>query len=97
MYSSTYMVRVIKKRRIRWAGHEARMRRGYFYIYLYICMYIYIYIYVRGFCGDLRERVHLGGPGMDGSVILRWIFRKWHGWIWNGLIWLRIGTVGGHL
>jgi hypothetical protein len=43
MYSSTYMVRVIKKRRIRWAGHEARMRRGYLYIYLYICMYIYMY------------------------------------------------------
>ena len=33
MYSSTNIVRVIKKRRIRWAGHEARMRTGDTYIY----------------------------------------------------------------
>jgi hypothetical protein len=32
LYSSTNIVRVIKKRRLRWAGHEARMRRGYRYI-----------------------------------------------------------------
>jgi len=25
----------------------------------------------------LRERDHLGGPGVDGRIILRWIFRKW--------------------
>jgi len=35
MYFSTNMFRVIKKRRIRWAGHEAPMRRGYIYIYIY--------------------------------------------------------------
>ena len=33
---------------------------------------------VQGFwCGNLRERDHLGGPGLDGRIILRWIFRKW--------------------
>jgi len=27
--------------------------------------------------GNLKERGHLGVPGVDGNVILRWIFRKW--------------------
>jgi len=27
--------------------------------------------------GNLRGRDHLGDPGVDGRVILRWIFRKW--------------------
>jgi hypothetical protein len=25
----------------------------------------------------MRERDHLEDPGVDGSIILRWIFRKW--------------------
>ena len=29
--------------------------------------------------GKLRERDHLGDPGVDGRIILRWIFRKWDG------------------
>ena len=27
--------------------------------------------------GNLRERDHLGEPGADGKITLRWIFRKW--------------------
>jgi len=27
--------------------------------------------------GNLRERDHLGDPGVDGRIMLRWIFRKW--------------------
>jgi hypothetical protein len=27
--------------------------------------------------GNLRERVHLEDPGVDGRIILRWIFRNW--------------------
>jgi len=34
-----------------------------------------VYTGVR--CGNLRERAHLGDPGVDGRIILRWIFRKW--------------------
>ena len=30
-------------------------------------------------------------------VILKWIFKKWDEEAWIGLIWLRIGTGGGHL
>jgi len=26
--------------------------------------------------GNLRVRVNLGDPGVDGRIILRWIFRK---------------------
>jgi hypothetical protein len=27
----------------------------------------------------LREGNHLGDPGVDGRIILRWIFKKWNG------------------
>ena len=53
---------------------------------------------VHGFGGGyLRERDDLGDPGVDGRIILRWIFRKWDGGTWTGLIWFRIGTGGGLL
>jgi len=47
--------------------------------------------------GNLKERNHLGDPGVDGRIILRWIFSKWYVRVWIGSSWLRIGTVGGHL
>ena len=47
--------------------------------------------------GSLRERDNLVDPGTDGRIIWRWIFRKWDVGAWTGLIWLRIGTGGGHL
>jgi hypothetical protein len=46
--------------------------------------------------GNLSERDHLGYPGIDGRIILRWIFRKQNVGIWTGSSWLRIGTGGGH-
>jgi hypothetical protein len=36
----------------------------------------------------------LAYPGTDGTIILRWIFRKWDVGVWNGSSWLRIGTGG---
>jgi len=36
-------------------------------------------------------------PGVDGRIILKWIFDKWNGEAWTGLLWLRIGTGGGRL
>jgi hypothetical protein len=47
--------------------------------------------------GNMRERDHLGDPGVDGRIILRWIFRKWEVEVWTGSNWLGIGTVGGRL
>jgi hypothetical protein len=32
--------------------------------------------------GNLRERDHWGDPDVDGSIILRCIFRKWEG-LWG--------------
>jgi len=47
--------------------------------------------------GKPGERDHLGDPGIDLSIILRWIFSKWDVGVWTGSSWLRIGTGGGHL
>ena len=47
--------------------------------------------------GNLRERDLLGDPGIDGKIILRWIFRMWDVGVWTGSSWLRIGTGGGLL
>jgi hypothetical protein len=57
LHSSLNIVRVIKLRRMRWVGHVAHMveRRGVF----------------RVLVGKLRERDHLGDPGVDGRIILR--------------------------
>ena len=56
-------MRVIKSRRMRWAGHVAPMgeRRGVY----------------RVLVGKPEGKNHLGDPGVDGKIILRRIFRKW--------------------
>jgi hypothetical protein len=36
-------------------------------------------VYTEFWWGILRERDHLEDPGIDGRIILRWIFRKWDG------------------
>jgi len=83
LYSLPNNVRVIKPRRIRWAGHVARMARGETYTGFWL--------------GNLRERDHLGDPSVDGTIILQRIFSKWDVGAWSASNWLRIGTGGGHL
>jgi hypothetical protein len=51
-------------------------------------------IHTRFWWGDLTERDHLKSLGVDGRIILKWIFKKWHREAQTGLIWLRIDTGG---
>jgi len=53
--------------------------------------------YIGFWWGNLWERDHLKIPGVDGKIILSWIFRKWDVGVWTGSSWLRIGTGNEHL
>jgi hypothetical protein len=53
--------------------------------------------YTRFWWGNQKERDHLGEPGIDWRIKLKWIFRKWVVGVWTGSIWLMIGPDGGHL
>ena len=68
LYSLPNIVRVVKSRRMKWAGHVANMGEG--------C--------IGFWWGNLRERDHWGDPDADGRIILRWIFRKWEGLVGTG-------------
>ena len=83
LYSPPNIVRVIKSRRMRWAGHVARMgeERG--------C--------IGSWWGNRREGDHWGDLGLDGWIILGWISGRWDVGIWTGLGWPRIETGGGRL
>jgi len=83
LYASPNIVRVIKSRRMRWAGHVARMgeeREVY-----------------RVLVGKLEGRRPLGDLGVDGWIILGRISRRWDVGTWTGLGWPRIGTGVGRL
>jgi hypothetical protein len=46
-------------------------------------------------CGDLMGIVHLENVSVDGRVMLKLIFKEWHGDVWTRLLWPRTGTGGG--
>jgi len=56
LYCSPDIVLAIISRRMRWAGHVARMGRGE--------------AYAEFWSGNLRERDHLEDPGVDGRIVL---------------------------
>ena len=66
-------MRVMKSRRMRWAGHVARMgeERGVY----------------RVLVGKPKGRIHWGDLGVDGCIILGRISRRWNVGIWTGLDW----------
>jgi hypothetical protein len=47
--------------------------------------------------GNLMEGDHWEDPGIDGRIILKWIFERLGGEAQTGLTWLSIGTCGGLL
>jgi hypothetical protein len=51
----------------------------------------------RALVGKPEGRRPLGSPGVDGRIILKWIFERLGGGAQTGLIWLRIRTCGGLL
>jgi len=51
----------------------------------------------RDLVGKPEGKNHLEDPGVDGKIILRWIFRKWGVRAWTGSIWLKIWTGCGLL
>jgi hypothetical protein len=83
LYSSPSIIRIIRSRRMRRAGHVApRMgRRGTRIDYWW---------------ERQRERDHKEDQDVGGRIILGWILERWDGVMWTGLVWLRIGT-GGEL
>jgi len=83
LYSSPNIVRVIKSRRMRRAGHVAHMGKE---------REVY-----RVLSGNRRKREHWGDLGVDGWIILGWISRRWDVGIWTALGWPRIETGGGRL
>jgi uncharacterized protein (UPF0128 family) len=54
-------------------------------------------VYMVFWWEDLSKRHNLEDIGVDGRIILKRIFKKQDVDTWTGLIWLRIGTCGGHL
>jgi hypothetical protein len=88
LYSSPSIIRIMKSRRMRWAGYVARMeeeeeekkkRNSY-----------------RLLAGKPEGKRPLGRPNVGGWIILGWIFERWDGMMWTGLVWPRIGA-GGQL
>jgi len=83
LYYSPNIVRFIKLRRMRCAGHVARMGEER------VC--------IGSWWGNRREGDHWGDLDVDGWIILERISSRLYVGMWTGLGWPRIETGGGRL
>jgi hypothetical protein len=82
LYSLPSIVRVVKSRRMRWAGHVARMGKDR--------------VVHRVLVGSLKERCHWGEQDVDGDNI-KMDLQEVGGGRGDWMNWLRIVAGGGHL
>ena len=83
LYFSPNIVRVIKSRRMRWAGHIARMgeRR----------------VIYGDLVGKPKRQRPFGRPRRRWENTIKMDVQEVGCGVWTGSVWLRIGTGGGHL
>jgi hypothetical protein len=82
LYCTPNIVRVVKSRRMRWAGHVAHIWRGIY----------------RVLMRKPEEKRPLGRPRHRWEDNIKMDFKKWYeSGVWTGSSWLRIRTGGGHL
>jgi len=74
---------VITSRRMRWAGHVARMTERR-------CIY-------RDLVGKPEGKRPPGRPRSTWEDNIKMDLQKWDVGVWTGSSWLRIGTGGGYL
>jgi hypothetical protein len=63
LYFLSNIIQVIISRIMRLVGHVVHMGRGG--------------EHAGCWCGNLREREYLKDLGLDGRIILKWMFKKW--------------------
>jgi hypothetical protein len=83
LYPSPDIIRQIKSRRMRWAGHVTRMGEG---------RNVY-----RVLVGKPEGENHLEDQGVDGKTGSKSTLGRLVRRVWSGLTWLGIGVVGGLL
>jgi len=54
-------------------------------------------VYAGVLSGKLEGKGPLGRPRQKWEDKIKWIFKKWDGQAWTGLIWLKTGTGSGPL
>jgi hypothetical protein len=79
LYSSPDIIRQIKSRRMRWAGHVARMGEG---------RSVY-----RVWWESPKKKDNLKDKDVDGRRGSKWTLERLAGGVWSGFTWRRIGNV----